>query len=59
MKSWKNISKYFKFKKNFKIIRYKLTASGNINHSVLNYKPMRPVINLRLPKEQNTYYQRH
>ena len=36
---------------NFVTIRYKLTASGNINHSTLNYKPMRPVINLRLPKE--------
>ena len=35
----------------FKTIRYKLTASGNINHSVLNYKLMRPVSNLLLPKE--------
>ena len=48
-----NSEKYFKlFSINFKTIRYKLTASGNINHSTLNYKPMRPVINLRLPKEQ-------
>ena len=47
------VEKYFKmFIINFKTIRYKLTASGNINHSILNYKPMRPVINLWLPKEQ-------
>ena len=37
---------------NFKTIRYKLSASGNIIHSVFNYKFMRPVSNLRLPKEQ-------
>ena len=37
---------------NFKTIRYKLRASGNIIHSTFNYKPMRPVSNLRLPKEQ-------
>ena len=36
----------------FKTIRYKLTASGNIIHSILNYKPMRPMSNLRLPKGQ-------
>ena len=42
---------------NFKIIRYKLTASGNINNSILNYKPMKPVINLRLPKEQKQQVQ--
>ena len=42
---------------NFKIIRYKLAASGNINHSILNYKPMRPVSNLRLPKEQKQQIQ--
>ena len=42
---------------NFKNIRYKLTASGNINHSALNYKPMRPVINLRLPTEQKQQIQ--
>ena len=47
------LEKNFKmFTINIKTIRYKLTASGNINHSILNYKPMRPVINLRLPKEQ-------
>ena len=40
----------------FKTIRYKLTASGNINHSMLNYKPMGPLINLRLPKEQKQQY---
>ena len=39
---------------NFKTIRYKLTASGYIIHSILNYKPMRPVSNLRLPKEKNS-----
>ena len=45
--------KHFKiFIRNFKTIRYKLNASGNIIHLVLNYKPMRPVSNLRLPKEQ-------
>ena len=37
---------------NFKTICYKLTASGNIIHSIQNYKLMRPVSNLRLPKEQ-------
>ena len=47
--------KYFKrYIINFKTIRYKLTASGNIIHSILNYKIMRPVGNLRLPKEQKT-----
>ena len=45
--------KYFKmYIINFKTIRYKLTASGNIIHSILNYKLMRPVGNLRLPKVQ-------
>ena len=42
---------------NFKIIRFKLTASGNINHLILNYKPMRLVINWRLPKEQKQQIQ--
>ena len=52
------LEKYFKmFIFNFKTIRYKLTASGSINHSILNYKPMRPVINLRLPKEQEQQLQ--
>ena len=37
---------------NFKTIRYKLSASGDITHSIFNYKLMRPVSNLRLPKEQ-------
>ena len=37
---------------NFKTIRYKLTASGNIIHSILNYKPIRPLRYLRLPREQ-------
>ena len=47
------LEKYFKmFIINFKTIRYNLTASGNLNHSILNYKPMRPVINLRLHKKQ-------
>ena len=45
-----NYSKMFII--NFKTIRYKLTASGNINHSKLNYKPMNSLINLRLPKEK-------
>ena len=50
--------KYFKmFFIHFKDIRYKLTASGNIVHSVLNDKPMRPVSNLRLPKEQKQQIQ--
>ena len=49
----KTFEKHFKMlTKNFNTIRYKLNASGNIIHSVLNYKPMRPVSNLRLPKEQ-------
>ena len=52
------LENYFKmFIINFKTIRYKLTASGNINHSILNYKPMRPVINLRLPKDQDQQIQ--
>ena len=38
--------------KNFKTIRYKLTASGNIIHLMVNYKFTRPVSNLRLPKEK-------
>ena len=42
---------------NFKTIRYKKTALGNIIHSTLNYKPMRPVSNLRLPKEQKQQIQ--
>ena len=37
---------------NFKTIRYELTASGNTIHSILNYKLMRPISNLGLPKEQ-------
>ena len=37
---------------NFKTIRYKLIAPGNIIHSILYYKPMRPVSYLRLPREQ-------
>ena len=40
----------------FKTIRHKLIASCKINHSIFNYKLMRPVSNLRLknkkPKEQ-------
>ena len=36
---------------NFKTIRYKLTASGNIIYSFFNYKMMRMVNTLRLPKE--------
>ena len=42
---------------NFKNIRYKLTALGNIIHSTLNYKPMRSVSNLLLTKEQKQQIQ--
>ena len=42
---------------NFKTFRHKLTDLGNSNHSILNYKPRRPVINLRLPKEQKQQIQ--
>ena len=49
----KTFEKHFEmFILNFKTVRYKLNASGNIIHSVLIYKPMRTVSNLRLPKEQ-------
>ena len=52
------LEKFFKmFIINLKTIRCKLTASGNINHSIANYKPMRPVFNLRLPKEQKQQIQ--
>ena len=37
--------------KRYKIILCKLTNSGNIIDLYLNYKLMRPVIILRLPKE--------
>ena len=37
---------------NFKTIRYKLTASGNIIQPILNYKLMRLVSILPLHKEQ-------
>ena len=36
----------------FNTFRYKLSASGNVIYSIFNYKLMRPVSNLRLPKEQ-------
>ena len=36
---------------NFKTIRNKLSASGKINDSFLNYKLMGPVSCLQLPKE--------
>ena len=36
---------------NFKTIRYKLTALGNIIHSILNYRLMRPVSVLRQTQE--------
>ena len=45
------------FNINFKTIRYKLTALGTIVHSFLNYKPMRPFSNLRLPIEQKQQIQ--
>ena len=35
---------------NFKTIRYKMTASGKIIQSILNYKHMRPVWATKLPK---------
>ena len=35
---------------NFQAIRYKMTASGNINPCILNYEQLRPVSILRLPK---------
>ena len=35
-------------------IRYKLTASSTIIHSITNYKLMMPVSILRLHKEKNT-----
>ena len=37
---------------NFKTNHFKQTASSNIVHSVLNYKLMRPVSKIQLPKEQ-------
>ena len=37
---------------NFKNIYHKLTASGRINHLVVNYKFMRPVSILRQPREK-------
>ena len=50
--------KYFEmFITNFKTFRYKLTASGNLNHFIPNEKPMRPVINLRLYKKQKQQFQ--
>ena len=36
---------------NFETIRYKMKASGNINPWILNYKLLRPVSILRLPKD--------
>ena len=60
----KRISKTEKLEKCFKMfiinsmtIRYKLAASVKINHSILNYKLMRPVISLRLPKKQKQQIQ--
>ena len=40
-KNWKNW-KFFEnvYYHNFMTIRYQLTASGSINHSILNYKRM-------------------
>ena len=48
-KSFKTLSVYNII--NFKTIRYKLTASSNITYSIFNYKLMRMVNTLRLPKE--------
>ena len=47
----KKLKKYIIY---FKTIRYKPSALGNIIHSIFKYKLMRPVSNLRLPKEQKT-----
>ena len=57
MKRTTNTEKKEKYSKiyditNFKTIRYKLTAVGNIIHSIFNYKLLRPVNKLRLHKEQ-------
>ena len=51
-KNWK-VEKFLKMYIiiTFKTFHYKLTALGNIVHSILNYKLMRPVSILRLPKE--------
>ena len=38
---------------NVMTIRYKLTASGNIVHTALDYKLMRPVNILRLQRRKN------
>ena len=40
--------------KNVKTIRHKISALGKIIHSIFYYQLMRPVSNLRLPKEQKT-----
>ena len=53
---FEKIEKSFKIVKkenilNFKTIRYYPTALVKIIHSILNYKFMRPVSILRLPKE--------
>ena len=48
-KVWKIIKKYNII--NFKTIRYKMTTSGNINPWILNYKLLRQVSVLRLPKD--------
>ena len=36
----------------YKVIGYKLTASGNITHLIVNYKFMIPIRILRLPKNK-------
>ena len=36
---------------NIKTLRSKPTVSGNLVHAILNYKLVRPVSILRLPKE--------
>ena len=42
---------------NFKTIPYTLTASGKVIQSMLNWKPIGSVSNLRLPKEQKQQIQ--
>ena len=60
-KNWKvwKILKMYNIK-NFKTIGYKLTALGNITPLIVNYKFMRPIRILRLPKnKQKRQKQQH
>ena len=42
----------------YKTIGYKVTASGNITHLIVNYKFMRPIRILRLPKNKKNQKQK-